>query len=322
MNLGDLLSHLFSPSQQLRPGHTNTRYGREPVAVSNLSLVDPDRPPATRLPTEPSAASGTIRVSPPSEPLQLMTPQLAARYMGSGSADLACFALQLYAQRRRSAARLARWLDTAYCDGLSPLVHRRSTLESLPSISVMHRQLCRPCSAALRSAAPPRRSPHSASRRSSDTTSKYGLYPFRKHRSTCQHDGSRRSEGMQSETLGWRKLREIVDYTLMHLPYKRRYQMSRLDERRQAKDRALRLRVGVLCQGRQAKDRALRLRVGVLCQGPIGPQVMVLGTSPSTIQRRRAASQIQAVVRNFLKDRRDTRDYTATPRVDSVISMC
>ena len=40
---------------------------------------------------------------------------------------------------------------------------------------------------------------------------------------------------------------------------------------------------------------------------------MVLGTSPSTIQRRRAASQIQAVVRNFLKDRRDTRDYTATP---------
>jgi hypothetical protein len=145
---------------------------------------------------------------------------------------------------------------------------------------------------------------------------------------------------MQSETLGWRKLREIVDYTIMHLPYKRRYQMSRLDERRhskdralrlrvgvlcqgrQAKDRALRLRVGVLCQGRQAKDRALRLRVGVLCQGPIGPQVMVLGTSPSTIQRRRAASQIQAVVRNFLKDRRDTRDYTATPRVDSVISMC
>jgi hypothetical protein len=196
MNLGDLLSHLFSPSQQLTPGHTNTRYGREPVAVSNLSLVDPDRPPATRLPTEPSAASGTIRVSPPSEPLQLMTPQLAARYMGSGSADLACFALQLYAQRRRSAARLARWLDTAYCDGLSPLVHRRSTLESLPSISVMHRQLCRPCSAALRSAAPPRRSPHSASRRSSDTTSKYGLYPFRKHRSTCQHDGSRRSEGL------------------------------------------------------------------------------------------------------------------------------
>jgi hypothetical protein len=70
-----------------------------------------------------------------------MTPQLAARYMGSGSADLACFALQLYAQRRRSAARLARWLDTAYCDGLSPLVHRRSTLENLPSISVMHRAL-------------------------------------------------------------------------------------------------------------------------------------------------------------------------------------
>ena len=67
-----------------------------------------------------------------------------------------------------------------------------------------------------------------------------------------------------------------------------------------------------MCQGRKAKDRALRLRVGVLCQGPIGPQVMVLGTSPSTIQRRRAASQIQAVVRNFLKDRRDTRDYTAT----------
>jgi hypothetical protein len=230
MNLGDLLSHLFSPSQQLTPGHTNTRYGREPVAVSNLSLVDPDRPPATRLPTEPSAASGTIRVSPPSEPLQLMTPQLAARYMGSGSADLACFALQLYAQRRRSAARLARWLDTAYCDGLSPLVHRRSTLESLPSISVMHRQLCQPCSAALRSAAPPRRSPHSASRRSSDTTSKYGLYPFRKHRSTCQHDGSRRSEGMQSETLGWRKLREIVDYTIMHLPYKR--QVSNVSTRR------------------------------------------------------------------------------------------
>ena len=35
---------------------------------------------------------------------------------------------------------------------------------------------------------------------------------------------------MQSETLGWRKLREIVDYTIMHLPYKRRYQMSRLDK--------------------------------------------------------------------------------------------
>ena len=49
------------------------------------------------------------------------------------------------------------------------------------------------------------------------------------------------------------------------------------------------------------------------CAKDSGPQVMVLGTSSSTIQRRRAASHIQAVIRSFLKSRRDTRDYTATP---------